>query len=150
MPGFELIDDESAPRKDKRPVKWSNYFFTVNTNKESTPELYQSLGRALRLFSDTAPSFVQFLPGGKESDRKIVDWTGHMVREVGPKFKRLHSHMAVSFIHRARVKVDLKKMREFFADALGLDSVYLNYRGLWHVKPENLRIENYLRKGFKE
>lgn len=120
--------------KEKRRLKWSNFYITINTNQQFdagneglAPFVARFEAVANSIFSDTA--IVNFLevkvPDHSMSPEHIRSIGVECVIERGGKNKTIHLHALVKVSHWTQVHLCYDKIREKITKDMKLSNVYM-------------------------
>lgn len=140
-------------RKKVRQLRPSNFFITINTNKQfnKLSKEYETFKKkfekvASDLFSqDNLMNIIQFKDDedGKFTKEFIKHVNVEAVIEIGKKKHCVHLHAIVCVAHYSNIKLDYEYISNFVKEGMDLKNIYLNNR-IFHDNKKSL--QEYLLK----
>ena len=103
----------------------SSWFATVNTNRTDTA-LEQPLEDAMQeWFDQLKDRFITYRNGTTKA--QIIDISGDLGIEVGPRDHKVHAHCLIRVTHRANIRLNYKASGASISERLGfINSVYFH------------------------
>ena len=125
----EVVDfSQDEINRLKKSGKSSNWFVTINTqqrvaNTDPFVEIfYYSLDRFLRNIDE----YISTREGYPTTDNRSVKI--RRVIEIGPETGCLHSHVNIEVKHNSNIRLEIKRIREYFISDLGLTNIHLDVK----------------------
>ncbi len=101
--------------KTKKPkLKYSNYYFTVNTNHTVKTVSRKTFAKGFRKVFDHIDEMIDFKSGNMD-DVESIKVSTHP--EIGKAKGLVHGHALVKIRHRAKVALPYSKIREALEEA---------------------------------
>lgn len=147
-PGVKYTDPKEHPDELPRRKHESNFFITVNPNKQFIGKKVQ--GAMKNRFEatmvelakrDTLVSYLKFGPKDKHYAKDLAidvikDVRWYSVVETGENLGRMHTHISLMIEHYSQIQIDTKKLQDEFkkvfnrmgSDAIITDKVYVQVK----------------------
>ena len=124
-------------------VRTSAFYLTLNSNcsyKEDDKMIEQDTEFFDGVMSHVLNHIDEFvtIPPGHWTDEYITDTQVQYVIERGNKKGFLHFHSLIKIKHKTQVKLDLKKIREYVSNQLGLTGIHIHVRIVKANSEENI------------
>ena len=132
-----------AGKVKKGKLKYSNYYFTINTNQTKANISRKKFSKAIASTFDNIDKLIKFKKGGMD-DVESIKVSTHP--EIGKAKGLVHAHALVKIKHRAMVGIPYDDMRQSLIDngVVNPDSGFHFYSKLVRDNVGNVR--DYMKK----
>lgn len=134
-------------RQKKGKLKYSNYYFTINTNQTKKAISKRKFIKSIASTFDNIENIIQFKKGSID-DVESIKVSTHP--EIGKAKGLVHAHALVKIKHRAMVSIPYDAMRQTLLDngVVKPDSGFHFYSKLVRDNVGNVR--DYMKKTFNQ
>ena len=96
---------------DKKKTKNSTFLLTINTNKSKDIDKDRFEKSIYNLFTEqNIKPLLKFFEGDFNDIKNIETRVGI---ETGPRYGKIHSHIAISIEHKAKIHIDIAKIKQY-------------------------------------
>jgi len=142
---IEDAEIEVPKEKKRKRLRYTNLFFTINTNKsynemdERRQEVQKQFVNALRelLTPDTLGEYIIFNEKFKQHQYTPEFFRSvkiQIVPEFGPQRGFLHLHGVIQISHYSGIHFNFMLLKQRLIEKLGLENLYLQYKLFFDTK----------------